>query len=96
MQGLDLHIKKLQNDMLERRNRARAKEEEEGVEEPFGWNETMSAVVMGYLRRGDRDVEMMVQSLEIVEPEALMVEGGEEYVGWLLRRFLRGGVVETG
>lgn len=85
IQGLEEHVEKLKNEYV---NKNRPDVQQDHMpREPLGWTDEMTTIVQDYLRNGDRNVDLMVQSLEIVEENTLYIEGVYEYVAKLKSDF---------
>ena len=85
IQGLEEHVEKLRNEYV--RGKEAQLQQDQVSQEPFGWNDGMTAIIQEYLRKGDRDVDLMVESLEVVDPDALFVDGVNEHVTKLMLKF---------
>ena len=90
IQGLTEHVEKLKNELVRKNNPLAYQHQVSPA--PLGWNDGMTAIVQKYLRDGGRDVEFMVQSLEITEPNAVFCTGLHEYVTALMLKFQTQGV----
>lgn len=85
IQGLEEHVEKLKNKLVRKNNPLAHQHQVSSA--PMGWHDNMTALVQKYLREGNRDVDSMVQGLEIEEPDALHLTGIHEYVTTLVLKF---------
>ena len=80
IQGLDEHIEKLKNRLINNSTPQDEAPQSVVTHEPLGWSEDMTAIIQGYLRNGDRSVNHMVRSLKHLDVAAYFLEGVDEYV----------------
>ena len=85
IQGLEEHVEKMKNKLV-RKNNALVQQHQVSPA-PMGWNDRMTAIVQEYLRGGGRDVEFLVQDLEVTEPDAVYLTGLHKYVTYLVLKY---------
>lgn len=86
IQGLEEHVEKLKNEYFNKKTKVQV-QQDRVPQKPLEWTDNMMAIIQGYLRNGDRNVDLMVQSLEVVDDDALWVDGMHEYVAKLTLEF---------